>query len=77
MPLFSAAIKNITEHLSQFEYINNRGLYNPLNFRLLDYEVGDLGTQIADAHKKQALDASTAQDLNDEVRHLNNYKHYN
>ncbi|MGH0123694.1 UNVERIFIED_CONTAM: hypothetical protein FKN15_028925 [Acipenser sinensis] len=62
-----AAIKNITEHLSQFEYINNRGLYNPLNFRLLDYEVGDLGTQIADAHKKQALDASTAQDLNDEL----------
>ncbi|KAK6479956.1 olfactomedin [Huso huso] len=67
MPLFSAAIKNITEHLSQFEYINNRGLYNPLNFRLLDYEMGDLGTQIADAHKKQALDTSTAQDLNDEL----------
>ncbi|XP_043935466.1 uncharacterized protein LOC122808573 [Protopterus annectens] len=75
----SATLKNLSDHLKQFEKINAEGLYNPLNFRLLEQEVNELGSKLQDAKKGKITDellqelVSEIEDVQGKVQNMQSY----
>ncbi|MBN3315163.1 OLFM4 protein, partial [Atractosteus spatula] len=67
VPEISGTLENIIERLHRFEHLNKKGLYNALNFRLLDYELQELEMRIKDAHQNEEVDPSKSRELTNEL----------